>query len=83
MKRPTYLKIDFPVPHKVPSRSPVKGYFNRLASKTLDVGFGKERQRKVFRYKIVSAGFFEGLGWPYGTGNKTFRVELELISDPS
>jgi len=83
MKRPTYLKIGFPVPFKVHSRPAVRGYFGRLAGKTVEISYGQQRSRKVFWYKAKEVVLTLPDDWPCDKKGALFFMELELIEDPS
>ena len=54
MKKPDYISIQLPGA-KVLYLRPMKGYFKKLIGKTIELSFGEQRTRKVFKYTVSDA----------------------------
>ncbi len=81
MKKPTYLKFEFPIDKKGTIASAVKKYFNRLENKVLQINYGKDRFKKYFKYRVINAGVEERYSWPEYDEKKIIVLEIELVAD--
>jgi len=58
MKKPDYIEIRFPG-HKSTFSSAKQKYFKRLEDRVLELNFARNRERKIFEYKVLSSSFIE------------------------
>jgi hypothetical protein len=81
VKKPDYFNIR--IPRVKGTFSPaVKKYFKSLEGKVLDIRFYKERQRKVFKYKVLSSGAREMFNyWKNEKPERYLEVELEAFNE--
>lgn len=78
MKKPDYIEIRFPG-RKSTFVSAKRKYFSCLVKKVLKVNFARERERKIFDYKVVESSFVKPWNYWNEKDKSYWSIKLELI----
>jgi hypothetical protein len=82
MKKPNFIEIRLPGRKSTFSGTKTK-YFKHLENKVLEINFGKEKERKLFSYRVLESSFVEPRSYwdKKKKGHWSLKLELKVPTE--